>query len=484
VIGGPRPTDAGEINAPAVPEYPRSIDPLESTGRKWIVLGALGFSSLLAAIGNNAVSPILPILQRDFGTDIATIGLTLSVYQVVTASLLITFGRLGDLRGHRSVYLVGIGLFTVASGACSLAPSALFLIAARAVQAVGSAMLLSTNVAILLEVFTPRYYGRVLGLFSLATYVGLSSGPIVAGVLADAFGWRSIFLINLPTGTIMFLIASRFVPRRAHPTGDGRFDLQGAVTFALAFAALSVGLAYGSTWGWTSPLTVGAGVAATALFAAFVAIEAHLPGPMLDLHLFRDRGFSMATASAVLNYIGVSTIGFLIPYYLIHGRGIALTEAGLYLSVQPIAQVVAAPLSGALSDRIGTRLLSTAGMGLFTVGLGVLSFLGPETPMEVMLGGLVLCGLGTGAFISPNMSAMMRAAPVGRHGTASGVQATARYVGFALGVSIAAATVTTVVGGGQPVAASEELFLAIDIGFLVAATLTAAGTMTSALRAD
>ncbi len=452
------------------------------SARGWVALGALGLSSLLAAIANSSVATILPVLQKDLGTDLPTIGLTLTAYQIATASLLLTFGRLGDLRGHRAIYLTGVAVFSLASGACGLAPNAAVLIGARVVQAIGAAMLISTNVAILTGIFPARLYGLVLGLFSLATYLGMSGGPIVAGVLADSLGWRSVFLLNVPSGAVMLALALRFVPRDAPATGGGRFDRAGAVTFTLALAALIVGLEEGSTWGWTSPPILMMGLGAVVLSTAFVMIESRLSGPMLDLGLFRRRAFSIATATSVLNYIGVSATAFLLPYYLIHGRGLTPTQAGLYLSAQPVAQVLAAPLSGALSDRIGARFLSTAGMAGFALGLALLARLGPETPLGEVTVALVVAGLGTGTFISPNSSAMMHAAPRERHGTASGVQSTARYVGMALGVSTATAAVTSVTGAAGSLGSPEALFPAISLGFVIAASLAAIGAAASAVR--
>lgn len=448
----------------------------------WIALAALGVSSLLAGISNNAVATILPVLQKELGTDLPTIGLTLTAYQIATASLVLTFGRLGDLRGHRAIYLTGVLVFSLASGACGLAPNAAVLIGARVVQAIGAAMLISTNVAILTGIFPARLYGLVLGLFSLATYAGMSGGPIVGGVLADSLGWRSVFLLNVPSGAVMLALALRFVPRDERATGAGRFDPAGAATFTLALAALILGIEEGSTWGWTSPLILAMGLGAVVLFAAFIKIESRLSGPMLDLGLFRRRAFSIATATSVLNYVGVAATAVLLPYYLVHGRGLTLTQAGLYLSAQPIAQVLAAPVSGALSDRIGARLLSTAGMAGFAFGLALLARLGPETPLGEVTVALVVAGLGTGTFIAPNNSAMMNAAPRDRHGTASGVQSTARYVGLALGVSTAAATVTSMTGAAGSLGSTEALFPAISLGFVVVATLAAVGAVLSAVR--
>jgi MFS family permease len=203
---------------------------------------------------------------------------------------------------------------------------------------------------------------------------------------------------------------------------------------------------------------------------------------MLDLSLFRRRLFSAAVASAVLNYICVNTITFLLPFYLIQGRGLSPAQAGLLITAQPLIMAIAAPLSGTLSDRIGSRVPSTLGMAILAIGLFLLSRLDPQSPMGHVAVALAIAGLGTGTFISPNSNALLSAAPRERQGIASGILATARSGGMVLGVGIAGAILTTVMAHGQQIGSASALFDAVSMGFFVASGIALLGVLTSVVR--
>jgi len=243
---------------------------------------------------------------------------------------------------------------------------------------------------------------------------------------------------------------------------------------------LLLALNRGHAWGWASLQTLGAFVMAFALLATFIALERRVPAPMLDLSLFSRRLFSVATASAVLNYICLYSITFLLPFYLIQGRGLGSAQAGLILTAQPLVMAIVAPLSGALSDRIGSRVLSSVGMLILACGLAFLSRLGVASPVAHVVAGLALAGLGTGIFISPNTSALMGAAPRGRQGIASGILATARNAGMALGVGMAGAIYSSVLAAAP--ASDMALFTAVGAAFLFASAVGFVGAGVSAIR--
>jgi MFS family permease len=274
----------------------------------------------------------------------------------------------------------------------------------------------------------------------------------------------------------------RFIPRDPAAEHAERFDLAGAATFMAGLVALLLGLNQGHAWGWTSAPILALLVGAVLLLGAFVLIERRVASPMLDLALFRHRLFSAATASAVLNYICLYTVTFVLPFYLIQGRSLNPAQAGLVLTAQPLVMAFAAPISGTLSDRIGSRALSTLGMGILSVGLLLLSRLGSGSPLSSVTLALAVVGLGTGVFISPNTSALMGSAPKHRQGIASGVLATARNVGMVLGVGLAGAVVTTILAQGQTSGSTTALFDGVSAAFLVAAGAAALGSLTSAVR--
>jgi len=451
---------------------------MKTIDRKWWVLIAIGTGSFMAALDGSVVNTILPILRTAFNSNVAAIEWVVTVYLLVLSGLLLTFGRLGDLRGHKSIYIWGFSIFVFSSALCGLAWSATVLVIFRGLQAIGGAMLAANSPAIVTGNFSAEERGRAFGLVSTMTYLGLTVGPSLGGWLTHAFGWRTIFYINVPIGALALTLGLIFIPRDAPAESGQRFDLPGAVVFMAALTSLMLGLNKGAEWGWSSPQVLGLLVGAMLLAVVFILIERSSSAPMLDLSLFRIPLFSTTTISAILNYICVYSIVFLMPFYLIQGRGLNPAQAGLLLTVQPILMAITAPISGTLSDRIGSRLPGMLGMGILAVGLFLLSFLGADSGLWLVVLGLAISGLGTGTFISPNTSALMGAAPRARQGIASGVQGAARNFGMVLGIGLAGAILTTNLAQNTV----DSLYAGIDQGFLVAAGVAVLGIVSSAFK--
>jgi EmrB/QacA subfamily drug resistance transporter len=446
--------------------------------RKWWVLIAIGVGSFMAALDGSVVNTILPVLRGAFQSDVAAIEWVVTIYLLVLSGLLLTFGRLGDLRGHKSLYVWGFVVFVASSALCGAAWSSTALIVFRGIQAIGAAMLASNSPAIVTGNFPPEQRGRTFGLISTMTYLGLTVGPSLGGWLTQAFGWRTVFYINVPVGALAIALSLIFIPKDAPAESGQRFDILGAALFLSGLTALMLGLNKGAGWGWTSPSVLGLLITAFILLAVFIWVELHSNAPMLDLSLFRVPLFSISTANAVLNYICVYTIIFLMPFYLIQGRGLNPAEAGLLLTAQPVIMAIAAPLSGALSDKFGSRMLGMLGMGVLALGVFLLSRIGAETNLWAVAGALVIAGIGTGTFISPNTSALMGSAPKARQGIASGVQAVARNFGMVLGIGLAGAIFTTHLEQNT----AQALFQGIDVAFLAAAGVAVLGFVMSAIK--
>ena len=461
--------------------------PTPQPNHKWWVLLAIGVGTFMTALDTSVVNTILPVISKQFGSggstssEVASIEWVVTIYLLVLSGLLLSFGRLGDLRGHKIIYIAGFVVFVLSSILCGLAPSALPLIGFRALQALGAAMLSANSPAILTKNFPAEQRGRALGLQATMTYLGLTVGPSFGGWLAGQLGWRAVFYINVPVGALAIWLSMRYIPNDAVRQPQERFDLPGAATFMAGLSTLLLALNQGHAWGWGAPLTLGLLAGAAILLGSFLWIEQRVPGPMLDLSLFRQPGFALPVASAVLNYIGVYSIIFLMPFYLIQGRGLTPAEAGLVLTAQPIVMAIIAPLSGALSDKIGTRIPGVFGMGTMAAGIYLVSRLGPESSWASVAFALAIVGLGTGTFISPNNSALMGAAPRQRQGIAAGVLATARNFGMVLGVGLAGAIFTTVLAqAAAEEAQSQALFRAVQTSFVAAAGLVLIGVLTTA----
>ena len=448
--------------------------------RKWWILIAVGTGSFMSALDASVVNTILPIMRDAFKSNVATIEWVVTIYLLVLSGMLLTFGRLGDMRGHKSVYIWGFVIFVASSALCGAAWSPAMLIFFRGLEGLGAAILAANASAIVTGNVPPEERGRAFGLVSMLTYLGLTVGPSLGGWLAHAFSWRAVFYINVPVGTLALVLGWIFVPREAPAETGKKFDIPGAVLFLAGLTGLLLGLNKGAEWGWTSPAVLGLLAGALALLVVFVLVERRSPEPMLDLSLFREPLFSMSAISAVLNYICVYSIIFLMPFFLIQGRGLDSAQAGLILTIEPIIMAISAPISGALSDKIGSRVLGMLGMTVLCIGLLLLSGLGAGSSLWLVGLGLGIAGLGTGTFISPNTSALMGAAPRSRQGIASGVQATARNFGMVLGIGLAGAIFTTHLAQNIP----DALYRGIGQGFAVAAVVAFLGIITSAVKEE
>jgi EmrB/QacA subfamily drug resistance transporter len=446
--------------------------------RKWWVLVAVGIGTFMSALNSSIVNAVTPVLMRSLRVELETVEWITLIFLLLVSGLLLTFGRLGDLLGHKRVYLAGFVVFVLAATACGFSTDATTLIAGRAVQAVGSAMLLSNSPALLTRAFPARQRGQALGMQGTFTYLGLMIGPTVGGWLTEHAGWPSIFFLCVPFGLVA-LVLTWLVVADEPPAGRGeKFDLPGAAAFLVGLSALLLALSHGQPWGWASIRVVGLLALFAVALGIFFAIERRVASPMIDLSLFRIRIIGAASASALLNYICLYAVMFLVPFYLLHLRGLSPSHAGLLLSTQALVMALVAPLSGTLSDRIGSRLPASLGMAVITAGMILLATLEADASHPAIVARLALLGLGSGLFASPNNSALMGAAPRQRHGVAAAVLASARNVGMVLGVALAGAIFARAGGLASP----SRFIPAFRETFLVLAAFGAAGILTSLAR--
>ncbi len=447
--------------------------------QKWLVLIAIGMSTFMSALDTSVVNTVLPIITKSFESHIATVEWVVIIYLLIVSGLLLSFGRLGDIRGHRTVFLIGFSIFIISSALCGMSPTIEFLILFRGLQAIGAAMLAANSPAILTKSFPSSQRGQALGLQATMTYLGLTVAPSLGGWLTDLVSWRAIFYINIPVGISAFVLAWMFIPSDEGKKLHESFDFQGALLFLAGLVALLLALNQGYAWGWISPAISSLFVFAAIFLAVFIYVEKRRTNPLLDLSLFRNRAFSSSVISAVLNYIAVFSILLLMPFYLLEGRGFTPSQAGLILTVQPIVMAVVAPIAGSFSDRIGTRIPTVTGMIVLAGGIFLMSRFGPATPIYQIAIALGIVGLGTGTFISPNNSAIMGAAPRERQGIAAGLLATARSTGMVLGVGLAGAIFTTIL---ESRIGPNTVYMAFSASLITAAGLAALGAFSSAIK--
>lgn len=450
--------------------------------RRWLVLLAVGVSTFMSALDGSIVSTILPIITGSLHATVAATEWVITTYLLVISGLLLGFGRLGDIRGHRTVYLAGFLVFVGGSALCAMSSSIVWLVASRALQAVGAACLMATAPAIITANFPARQRGQALGLQGTMTYLGLTTGPALGGWLAHTLGWRSVFTVNIPIGLLAMAMGVKFIPRSRPSVRREPFDVAGAAVYTTGLVVLLLVLNQGHAWGWLSGATIGGLLAAGGLLWIFISLEWNNKHPMLDLTLFANRFFSASATAAVLNFVCGNAIVLLLPFYLITGRRLDPSHAGLILCSQPLVMALVAPFSGTLSDHIGPRTPASLGMGVMALGLFLLSRLTEMTPLPHIWMALMVCGLGAGLFSAPNNSALMGAAPKSRQGVAAGIMATARNFGMALGIGLAGAILTTVLARHNPPGAPEALFEAVRAGLLTASGIAVAGMGVSLVR--
>jgi EmrB/QacA subfamily drug resistance transporter len=312
-----------------------------SSARGWLVLLAISAGSMMAGLDSSITNTVLPVVATSLRASVSFTQWVVLVYLLLTTVLALTTGRLGDHYGHRRLYLLGSVVFVASSAACGVAPAIGWLIAARACQALGAALLVSNAPAILTSAFPDQMRGRVLGLQATAVYLGLLIGPSIGGFLTAHFGWGVVFLINVPVGLLAFLLSVLFLPRDSRQSSAARrFDAPGAAALGVGLTLLILGLNQAPDLGWTSPVLICCFAVAGGCLVAFVWLESRHTSPLLDFKLFENRQFATAVSGLTLNYAAGFAASFVLPFYLLQGRGLSPAEAGLMLTAVPLLMPV------------------------------------------------------------------------------------------------------------------------------------------------
>ncbi|HSB91119.1 MAG TPA: DHA2 family efflux MFS transporter permease subunit [Anaerolineales bacterium] len=402
---------------------------------KWTVMLAVGTGVFLATLDGSIVNVALPTLTLEFRTAFAVVEWVVLAYLLAVATLLLGMGRLGDMLGKKPVYQTGFAVFTIGSVLCSLSTTIGSLIGFRILQAVGASMVLALGTAILTEAFPASERGKALGLSGTVVSIGIVVGPALGGFLLDALSWHWIFLVNLPVGIIGLVLVGRYVPS-ARPVRAGRFDLPGAASMFLCLLALLLALTEGPRMGFLDPRILGLMAASATFLFLFIRAEKRSAHPMVDLGLFREGLFSINLATGSLAFVALSGLLLLMPFYLEGVLGYPPHQVGLLMAAVPAGLGVTAPISGILSDRVGTRSISVAGLAVLLAGYVALTGLDLRTSALGYLARFTPIGVGMGLFQSPNNSAIMGTAPRERLGVASGLLALTRLVGQITGIAV------------------------------------------------
>ena len=398
------------------------------------------------------VNVALPSIGSGLGADVSALQWVVGGYAIALASLMLAGGTIGDLHGHRRIVLAGLAVFGVASLACGAAPNSGLLIGARVLQGVGAALLLPGTLAIISHAFPePAEQAKAIGLWAGIGSLALPAGPLLGGALVDAFGWRAIFLINVPIVLVALPVALRVVGESVEPQ-QRRLDLAGTALAAAALAAVAFALVEAGRGG-VGPPVLAAAAAAVACFAGFVAVERSREQPMFPLALFRQPDFS--TANAAAGAMNLATLGmlFVLTLYLQTVQHRSALAAGVAMLPLFLPLTVLAPLAGRLTARVGPKLPMAAGLLVAAVGVGLLTRAHADSGYRTLFPALLLWGIGLGVLTPAVVAAAVRTVPAERAGLASAVNNTARQAGGAIGIAAfgavagSAAQVTTFIAG-------------------------------------
>jgi EmrB/QacA subfamily drug resistance transporter len=400
------------------------------------VLAICCLSLFIVGLDATIVNVALPAIGRDFHAQVSGLQWTIDAYLLVIASLLMLSGATADRVGRRRVFQTGLAIFTVGSLACSLAPGLGWLVAFRALQAVGGSMLNPVAMAIVTNTFTePGERAKAIGMWGSVFGLSVALGPVIGGALVDSVGWRGVFWVNLPVGVAALLLTALFVPESRAARGR-RPDPFGQILIIVLLVTVSYAIIEGPAYGWGSPRIAGCLVAAAAALAAFVIYEPRRKEPLVDLRFFRSLPFSGAALTAVTGLCAFAGFLFLITLYLQDVRGYRPLIAGLFLLPMAVVMAVSAPLAGRMIARRGTRLpLLIAGAGI-TVGGLLLVFLTDGSPVWYVLVCCLVFGVGQGWLNAPITNNAVSGMPRSQAGVAAGIASTSRQVGNALGVAI------------------------------------------------
>jgi EmrB/QacA subfamily drug resistance transporter len=408
-----------------------------SSQRRYLVLGICCMSLFLVGMDTTIINVALPSIGRSFHAPVSGLQWTVDAYLLVIASLLMLSGSVGDRVGRRRVFQIGLALFALGSLACSLAPGLGWLIAFRALQAVGGSMMNPVALAIVNNVFIkPAERAKAIGVWGSMFGLSVALGPVVGGALVDSVGWRSVFWINIPVCVAAIALTARYVPD-SRAAVSRRLDPLGQLLVIAALVTLSYAIIEGPDLGWGSAAIVGCFAAAAAAVAVLLAWSRRAAQPLLDLRFFRSLPFSGAALTALTAMCAFAGFLFLITLYLQDVRGYSALTAGLFLLPMATVMAVSAPLCGRMMARVGSRLpLLIAGTGI-TAGGVLLTFLTTASPVWYIVACGVVFGAGMGWVNAPATNNALAGMPRARAGTASGIVSTGRQVGSSLGVAVA-----------------------------------------------
>jgi EmrB/QacA subfamily drug resistance transporter len=417
---------------------------LTEENRRWWTLAAMCFALFMIMLDNTVVNVALPSIQRDLHASLSALQWTVNAYTLSLAVLLVTGGRLGDIFGRRRIFLAGVILFAASSGAIGLAPNDTLLVAGRAIQGIGAAMMMPGTLSIISNTFPPEERGKAIGTWAGVSALALAIGPVVGGFLAEDVSWRAIFFLNLPVAAGAVAITLFATRESRDETVPREVDFAGIGSLTVGLTALVLALVEGNAWHWGSARIIALFAVAIVGLTAFVAVELRARYPMVDFSFFRSRSFLGANITAFIVTFSMFAMFFFLALYLQNILGYSPIQAGARFLPMTVVIIVMGPIAGRLADRIGPRPLLVTGLVAVAGTLFWQSHLTAHTSYAFLLPPFVLMGFAIGLVMSPMSTAAMNSVDRTKAGVASGTLSMSRMVGGTFGIAVLGALIQAV----------------------------------------
>jgi EmrB/QacA subfamily drug resistance transporter len=412
--------------------------------RRWWTLGAMCFALFMMMLDNTVVNVALPSIQRDLHASLSALEWTINAYTLTLAVFMVTGGRLGDIFGRRRMFLLGVVGFGISSLIIGLSPNGTVLVAFRAVQGVGAAFMMPGTLSIISQTFPPEQRGMAIGTWAGVSAMALAIGPVLGGFLTESVSWRAIFFINPPIAVIAIAVTLFATRESRDESVDRSVDYAGIATLTIGLTALVLALIQGNAWHWGSVRVIALFAVALAALIGFGWTELRARAPMVDFSFFRARSFLGANVVAFFVTFAMFSQFFFLTLYLQNVLHYSPLQTGLRFLPSTILIIIAGPIAGRLSDRIGPRPLIALGLLIVSAALFIQSGITPRTGYGLLLPGFILMGIGMGLVMSPMSTAAMNAVDRTKAGVASGTLSMSRMVGGTFGVAVMGALVTAI----------------------------------------
>ena len=450
-----------------------------NAGNRNCALVIATLTSFLPPFMASSINIALPAIGKEFSMDAVLLGWIATSYLLSAAVFMVPFGKIADIYGMKKIFLIGLSIFTASSLVAFYSPTSSILIVSRVVQGIGSAMIFGTGTAILVNIFPLKERGKVLGINAASVYLGLSLGPFLGGVITQYFGWRSLFLVNVPLGLIPLFLGLWKLEGEWAGAKEDKFDLVGSLIYSLMLVTVMYGFSI-----LPDPEGMGLVLAGIVTFIFLIRWESRVKCPVLDVGLFKNnRTYAYSNLAALINYSATFAITFLLSLYLQYIKGLEADQAGLILVAQPLVMTLLSPYTGRLSDRIEPRIVATAGMTLTFVGVFAFTFLGQDTSIYFIIASLLILGLGLSLFTSPNTNAIMSSVEPRCYGVGSATLGTMRLVGQVSSMGIAMLVFSIFMGKVEIIPEYYPQFLvSVKVAYAIFSALCIVGIYASLAR--